>query len=30
MDWSNARVVVGDNESEILKLVNALPKEEES
>jgi len=27
VDWSNARAVVGDNESEILKLVKTLPKE---
>ncbi|APA11674.1 hypothetical protein SS1G_05135 [Sclerotinia sclerotiorum 1980 UF-70] len=26
VDWSNGRAVAGDNESEILKMLNALPK----
>ncbi|KAF2479650.1 thioredoxin-like protein [Neohortaea acidophila] len=27
VDWNNGRAVVGDNESEIMKLVRSLPKE---
>ncbi|KAF7191383.1 putative redox protein fmp46, mitochondrial [Pseudocercospora fuligena] len=30
VDWNNGRAVVGENESEILKLVKSLPKEEKS
>jgi arsenate reductase-like glutaredoxin family protein len=26
VDWNNGRAVVGDNESEILKMINSLPK----
>ncbi|KAM0712244.1 hypothetical protein Q7P37_011338 [Cladosporium fusiforme] len=29
VDWMNARAVVGDNESEIMKLIRTLPKETE-
>ncbi|GAB7334128.1 hypothetical protein MBLNU13_g06200t1 [Cladosporium sp. NU13] len=29
VDWMNARAVVGDNESEIMKLLRTLPKETE-
>jgi hypothetical protein len=26
VDWNNGRAVAGDNESEILKMINSLPK----
>jgi hypothetical protein len=26
VDWNNGKVQAGDNESEILKMLNALPK----
>jgi hypothetical protein len=27
VDWANGRAIAGDNESEIMKMVNSLPKE---
>jgi hypothetical protein len=27
VDWANGRAIAGDNESEIMKMVLALPKE---